>query len=79
MFIDGEMSVGWHGDGLGNGRRIGGESKALGRGLVVFISVVKHQLGLGTRCISEGYREVVDVQRQVVSKVRHVDQDVNRA
>lgn len=30
-------------------------------------------------CISEGYREVVDVQRQEVSEARHVDQDVNRA
>lgn len=47
VFIDGEMSVGWYEDelrgGLENER---GESKALGRGLVVFIPVVKHQLVL---------------------------------
>lgn len=32
-----------------------------------------------TTCFCDGYREAVDVQHQVMSEARHVDQDVNRA
>lgn len=80
MFIDGEMSVGWHGDELRGwfGEREWGEQGLGPRVGCIYIGSEASASVINT-CISEVYREVVDVQRQVVSEARHVDQDVNRA
>lgn len=72
VFIDGEMSVGWHGE------RAWGEQGLGPRVGCIYIRSEASARVINT-CISEGYREVVDMQRQVVSEARHVDQDVNRA